>query len=135
MRVEETYIKDYKDGTLVVTYEGSTEDIERIRDFVKHMYDAQKCDAQNAWMCESNSEPKEERDMVNKPIHYCAGKLETIQKIERIVDGLPSDKAYLLGNIIKYSDRAGLKDDAEQDLHKANNYAYRLITGKWRKDN
>jgi len=74
-------------------------------------------------------------DMVKSPLHYCDHGVETIKKIECVIDGLPAKEAYLLGNIIKYTDRAGLKDDAAQDLSKANNYAHRLVTGEWRKDN
>lgn len=84
-------------------------------------------------LCEDEDIPYEEpSDMVDKPSHYRSGNLETIKKIEHVVDGLPSQAAYLLGNIIKYTDRAGLKDDAVQDLDKANNYAHRLVYGKWR---
>ena len=71
-------------------------------------------------------------DMVNSPNHYCSGKLETIEKIKIVLDGIEGEAAYDLGNILKYFDRAGLKDDEIQDLYKANNYAHRLVTGKWR---
>lgn len=71
-------------------------------------------------------------DMVNKPRHYCDGKLETIQKIEAVIEGLPAKEASCLANVLKYFDRAGLKDAAEQDLDKANNYAHRLVYGSWR---
>lgn len=71
-------------------------------------------------------------DMVDKPSHYRSGAIETIKKIEAIVDGLPAKEAYLLGNVIKYADRAGKKDDENQDMSKANNYAHRLVYGEWR---
>ena len=58
--------------------------------------------------------------------------IETIEKIETVVDGLPAKQAYLLGQIIRYCDRAGLKDDVSTDLGKANNYAHRLVYGEWR---
>lgn len=74
----------------------------------------------------------EEKDMVLHPTHYNSGKLETVEKIDVVIEGLPAKEAYYLGNVLKYFDRAGLKDDAEQDLDKANNYAHRLVTGKWR---
>ena len=75
-----------------------------------------------------------ETGAVDSPSHYTSGNVETIAKIEQVVDGLDAKSAYLLGNIIKYVDRAGLKDgeDAECDLAKANNYAHRLCTGEWR---
>lgn len=76
----------------------------------------------------------EEHDAVNKPLHYCSGKIETIDKIEAVIDGLPAKKAASLANVLKYFDRAGLKDDTKQDLDKANNYAHRLVHGKWRNE-
>lgn len=71
-------------------------------------------------------------DMIDRPSHYRSGEIETIKKIEAVVDGLPARESYLLGNIIKYIDRAGKKDDAYQDMSKANNYAHRLVYGEWR---
>lgn len=71
------------------------------------------------------------------PTHYQAEPIETITKIEAVVDGLDARSAYLLGNVIKYVCRAGLKGsagDATTDLAKANNYAHRLCTGDWRKE-
>lgn len=58
--------------------------------------------------------------------------VETIEKNETVVDGLPAKQAYLLGQIIRYCDRAGLKDEVSTDLGKANNYAHRLVYGEWR---
>lgn len=81
-----------------------------------------------------NKECDEEHDAVNKPLHYCSGKIETIDKIEAVIDGLPAKKAASLANVLKYFDRAGLKDDTKQDLDKANNYAHRLVHGKWRNE-
>ena len=69
---------------------------------------------------------------VDNPAHYTAGKVETIDKIEAVVEGLPAPQAVLLANVIKYVDRAGLKGDAGEDLAKANNYAHRLVFGDWR---
>lgn len=73
---------------------------------------------------------------VFKPSHYTGGSIETIEKIETVIEGLSGADAYLLGNVIKYVDRAGKKDgeDAEKDLAKANNYATRLCTGHWRSE-
>lgn len=70
---------------------------------------------------------------VDSPAHYTSGPVETICKIEEVVHGLPPYEAYLLANVIKYCDRCGLKGDADADLQKANNYAYRLVHGRWRK--
>lgn len=69
---------------------------------------------------------------VDSPNHYTSGAVETIDKIEAIIDGLPAKEAMLLSHIIRYADRAGKKDDARNDLGKANNYAHRLVFGGWR---
>ena len=69
---------------------------------------------------------------VDSPSHYTGGGVETIAKIEAVTGGLDARSAYLLGNVIKYVDRAGKKGDAAEDLAKANNYARRLVTGDWR---
>ena len=74
-------------------------------------------------------------EQVMNPTHYTNGKIETIDKILAVVDGLPSEQAYLLGKIIRYVDRCEDKhDDPTQDLGKANNYAHKLVYGHWRKD-
>lgn len=73
-----------------------------------------------------------EYDAVEHPYHYTSHGIETIDKIEAVIDGLPADKAAALSNVLRYFDRAGMKDDAAQDLNKANNYAHRLVYGKWR---
>lgn len=77
---------------------------------------------------------KNEYNVINRPSHYCSHGLETIDKIEAVINGLPAREAYLLSNIIKYVDRAGFKDDASQDLAKANAYAHRLVYGEWDRD-
>lgn len=77
---------------------------------------------------------KDKYNVINRPSHYCSHGLETINKIEAVIDGLPAKEAYLLSNIIKYVDRAGFKDDAAQDLAKANAYAHRLVYGEWDRD-
>lgn len=79
------------------------------------------------------AEAVEEYDAVSRPYHYASHGIETIDKIEAVIDGLPAKKAALLANVIKYVDRAGLKDDAKKDLDKANAYAHRLVYGHWRK--
>lgn len=71
-------------------------------------------------------------EVVDSPSWYTSGGVETIEKIERVVDGLPAVQAYALGQVLRYFDRAGHKDAAETDLGKANNYAHRLVYGKWR---
>lgn len=71
-------------------------------------------------------------DPVYRPSHYASKPTETVDAIAAVVDGLDAMSAYLLGNIVKYVDRRDQKGNAEQDLAKANNYAHRLVTGKWR---
>lgn len=73
-------------------------------------------------------------DMVRMPAHYVSEcGVETIDVVEAVIDGLPSDKAMALGHVLRYALRAGKKtEDATEDLAKANNYAWRLVTGKWR---
>lgn len=71
-------------------------------------------------------------EVVDSPSWYTSGGVETICKIERVVDGLPAVQAYALGQVLRYFDRAGKKDDTSTDLGKANNYAHRLVYGKWR---
>lgn len=113
-----------KSGNNSLIVHGNDEELNRVAEFVNSMYNA---------TCEKVSED-EEHDAVNKPIHYCSGKIETIDKIEAVIDGLPAKQAASLANVLKYFDRAGLKDDTKQDLDKANNYAHRLIYGKWRNE-
>lgn len=71
-------------------------------------------------------------EVVDSPSWYTSGEVETIQKIERVIDGLPAVQAYALGQVLRYFDRAGKKDATETDLGKANNYAHRLVYGEWR---
>ena len=113
--------KNGKNNSLIVY--GNEEELKKVAKYVNHMHDkVEACDA-------------EVYDAVDKPIHYCSHSIETINKIESVVDGLPAKQAVSLANILKYFDRAGMKDSAKQDLSKANNYAFRLVTGEWRKDN
>ncbi len=71
-------------------------------------------------------------ETVDSPAWYTSGGVETIEKVEAVVEGLPAREAYLLGQVVRYVDRAGMKDEAAIDLGKANNYAHRLVGGKWR---
>tara|TARA_R110002074_G_scaffold117023_12_gene248778 strand:+ start:315 stop:629 length:315 start_codon:yes stop_codon:yes gene_type:complete len=64
-------------------------------------------------------------DNVGSPRHYLDGKMETIDKIRNAViaaHGLAGWLGFLLGQQIKYIDRAGLKDSLEQDVGKARWY-------------
>ena len=61
-------------------------------------------------------------DPVNKPSHYAEGrKYETIDVIE------DWELSYRLGNAVKYISRAGRKNDAVEDLKKAEWYLQREI--------
>lgn len=71
-------------------------------------------------------------ETVRDPDWYTSGAVETIDKIEAVIDGLPAREAFLLGQVIRYVDRAGEKDDPAIDLGKANNYAHRLVFKHWR---
>ena len=70
-------------------------------------------------------------EKVDDPEWY-AGEVEPIDIIERVVEGLPPDKAYSLGQVLRYCLRVGKKDDIDVELGKANNYAHRLVYGQWR---
>ena len=79
---------------------------------------------------EDDGDDKDFND-INHPYHYVSHGVETIDKIEAVVAGLPARAAVLLGNVIKYVDRAGYKDDAAKDLAKARAYSHRLVYGCW----
>lgn len=70
-------------------------------------------------------------EKVDDPEWY-AGEVEPIDIMERVVEGLPPDKAYSLGQVLRYCLRAGKKDDMDVELGKADNYAHRLVFGRWR---
>ena len=72
-------------------------------------------------------------EQVYSPNHYTAGNIETIDKIDAVIKGLPAKEAYLLGQIIRYVDRCEAKHETPfQDLQKANNYAHKLVFGAWK---
>lgn len=65
-------------------------------------------------------------DPVNSPSHYTIGGIETIDYIKAKLT--PEEYVgYLKGNVIKYTSRAGNKDDTIQDLEKAQWYMNRQI--------
>lgn len=63
------------------------------------------------------------------PDHY---RPTSAQDIETVIEGLPAKEAAHLWNILKYFDRRDDKGQKEHDLGKANNYAHRLVYGRWR---
>lgn len=67
-------------------------------------------------------------DKIKHPSHYCDGGIETIDFIEaKLGDG---HFFYCLGNVMKYISRAGKKDDAIEDLKKAQVYLGWAIEAK-----
>jgi hypothetical protein len=65
-------------------------------------------------------------DMVNHPAHYKVGGIETIDYMK--AKSTPEEfKGHLRLTAIKYLSRTGYKDDALQDLKKAQWYLNRLV--------
>lgn len=71
-------------------------------------------------------------DSIRHPSHYKQGEIEAIDFIEQVVKHYPPEKAYHIGNTLKYIARAPHKGSETEDLAKAINYLERAITGKWR---
>lgn len=66
-------------------------------------------------------------DAVNHPSHYNQGMLETMEKFFLMFhDNDDMIKGALLFNVLKYTDRAGHKDNKEQDENKAKFYLDQL---------
>jgi len=64
-------------------------------------------------------------DVVNHPPHYKVGGIEVIDFIKAKLT--PEEfRGYLKGNVLKYTSRAGHKDDAGQDIGKLVWYATKL---------
>lgn len=84
--------------------------------------------------CLEKIEDKDERmetnkEMVNHPPHYTAGKVECIDAIESATNRLQGLEAVCTGNIIKYVWRWKFKNGVE-DLEKAKWYLNKLIEKK-----
>lgn len=63
-------------------------------------------------------------DQVQKPAHYHAGPVETIE----VIEGLVADPlSYLYGNVLKYAMRMQHKNDPVTDAKKCRQYLNRLI--------
>lgn len=65
-------------------------------------------------------------DMINHPDHYASGKIECIDAIEVVTEGLSGIEAVCTGNALKYIWRWKRKNGAE-DLKKAKWYIDKLI--------
>jgi len=69
---------------------------------------------------------KQVKDMVNNPPHYTRGSIEAIDYME--AKSTPEEFAgHLRLTALKYLSRTGYKDDALQDLKKAQWYVNRLV--------
>lgn len=68
---------------------------------------------------------------VYSPNHY---EKDSATDIESVIDGLPAKEAAYLWNILKYYERRNKGKHKKRDLKKANNYAYRLVYGRWRNE-
>jgi len=67
-------------------------------------------------------------DNINHPEHY-KGKTEVIEIIEQLTEGMEGNKAYMLGNVVKYIFRHEKKNGIE-DLKKASWYLNRVINSE-----
>jgi hypothetical protein len=86
----------------------------------------QASEKNNAEVMTKPKKSKPKADMVNAPPHYTVGGIETIDYIKAKLT--PEEFiGYLKGNVIKYTSRAGKKDDIVQDLEKAQWYMNRQI--------
>lgn len=67
--------------------------------------------------------------------HYKQGRIETADKIEAVTEILGNSSMIKgsqisdVAHALKYFDRAGLKDDADEDEYKCADWLHRLITG------
>ena len=68
-------------------------------------------------------------DVVEHPAHYTGGRIECIEAIEVMTDGMTGWEGYSLGNVLKYIWRFRRKGGV-QDLKKAKWYLENLIESK-----
>lgn len=72
-------------------------------------------------------------DNVNHPPHYTAGRIETIDVIEEIVQHYPNAVVGgCIWQVVKYIARAPLKNNLTEDLEKARWYLDRAIKATYR---
>ena len=73
----------------------------------------------------------DEIDMVNEPLHYNLGEIQTLDYIDDVLlhnPNLTAQDGYYIGNILKYlGTRLGTKNDKLEDMQKAQFYLNRLI--------
>lgn len=75
------------------------------------------------------TEGYEPYDRINRPMHYTAGSIETIDYIQSVTEQLLGFEAVCVANAIKYISRQHLKNGKE-DLEKAIWYLNKLIEYK-----
>lgn len=91
----------------------------------------------NTYLIHSGTPPKYDyqstkQDAINRPSHYTAGSVETIDCIESCITGYDDPKeAFAAGQVIRYIARAPFKGAKKEDLDKAQQYLNRLRTGAW----
>jgi len=87
------------------------------------VWDTVSVTSSNAPLPITMAEPK--IDVVNHPPHYKVGGIEVIDFIKAKLT--PEEfRGYLKGNVLKYTSRAGHKDDVTQDIGKLVWYANKL---------
>jgi len=87
------------------------------------VWDTVSVTSSNAPLPITMAEPK--IDVVNSPPHYKVGGIEVIDFIKAKLT--PEEfRGYLKGNVLKYTSRAGHKDDVTQDIGKLVWYANKL---------
>lgn len=70
--------------------------------------------------------------MPTRASYYRDGPVECEDVIAHVTQGVEGERAFCLGNVVKYVYRAGRKSgDPVEDLDKARDYAHRLVYGRW----
>jgi len=67
-------------------------------------------------------------EKVNHPLHYKGQAIETIDKIQLVLTE-EEYRGFLKGNIMKYGDRMGLKENRKEDYEKQQWYLERYKKG------
>ena len=88
-----------------------------------------KTESKSVDMLIEETEGYEPYDKVEKPMHYTAGSIETIDYIQSVTEQLRGFEAVCIANAIKYISRQHLKNGAE-DIKKAIWYLNRLVEYK-----
>lgn len=96
-----------------ITIKGNEEELEKIIDYVKHMYD--KATGNN--INDSNNKV----DMVNEPPHYTKHGMECVDEMI-LVFGKEAVMNFCLCNCWKYRYRAPYKGDTEENMEKSRWY-------------